>query len=140
MPKTNHMASPKPLESSDTQRSTNKSLIQIHLKCWPTPIAAYNKVLHPLLVKELKRVLDPKFLKHPSCGYKSRSTSPRARAAAAADGKECWVDSSTIEACDTGVCRIDHYVCSDGTTYDVTVPLEGSMQLARQQTAQRAAH
>jgi len=142
MPKSNHMASPKPSEPSDPYPSTNKSLIQVHFKCWPTPDASQNKRLHRLLVKQLGHLLNPKFLKHPSSGYKAKSTStsPRARAAAAADDKDCWVDSSTIEACDTGVCRIDHYVCSDGTTYDRKVPIDGSLEMTRQKSALRAAH
>ena len=119
----------KPKRTPDLPKGAATSLVKIQLHCWPPPTSpAQAAKLHRQLVRELDKLLDPKRLPPPSVGYKPRQAV--AAAESTPQGPNCWLDSSTVRACVIdGVertCRVDLYMCDDGSWYEEEIPVEGS--------------
>lgn len=106
-------------------------LLRVQLHRWPPPHLSLGeaKKLHLQLVDELRRALDPVYIKGPTCGYKAhQQVTARSTSETQNDTNvNCWLDSTTIRACvvdgKESVCRVDHYICDDGSWYDVVIPL-----------------
>jgi hypothetical protein len=103
-----------------------KTLMRLQFLCWPAlSPSLQSKKFRKKVEAALLDSLTPTDAATPSCGYRYDGVGV---AGPKADEVRCWLDHSTVEGCviegAPKVCRVDYYMCEDGSSFIKVVPLE----------------